>query len=52
MIIDKNFIDGNILYAKDMNTIVDAINKLDEQIEPIEGKLQKVDDKFKWGSFN
>ena len=55
--IDKTFINGNILYAYDMNMIVDAINKLDEQIGLLaDTELVKISPSFtiKWqniGSF-
>ena len=50
--INTKFINGDILYAQDMNTIVDAINELDKQIEPLEGELQEVGKKLEWSPFN
>ena len=50
--INTKFINGDILYAQDMNTIVYAINELDKQIEPLKGKLQEVSKKLEWSSFN
>lgn len=50
--INTKFINGDILYAQDMNMIVEAINNLDKQIEPLKRELQEIGKKLEWSSFN